>query len=649
MEYIPQYAYRAQKSIGLVDAHPKYTDSESLPAVHIVSTTSAQASRTLELPNAIDVAFSPKGRFFFTWERLTKVEDGEAGHKNLKIWWLGSEDEQQSTIPPREIGGFVQKAFADWQPLVNEHETHLLRISGPSEISIFEIASELPDAASFSADTDIKAIAEAYGLLSPISKLRVDGPSIRSIWLSPSKPAISTNGISSDAAPVSQGKEGVAIWTGEYKAAPANVSLYTLRELIDAVSSKGGSGSLPMTQARKNFFKGDKVSLKWNKTGNIALFLTTSDIDNSGKSYYGETNLYLINLNGQYECKVTVEKEGPIHDFCWNPNSREFVVTYGYVPARTTLFDSKANEIHSFGTEARNFLKYQPQGKLLLSAGFGNLNGNVDIWDLRSRKKVCEFSAPNSTVCEWSPCGRFILTGILSPRLRVDNGVKIWWCAGKLLHVQLIDELYQTTWRPNATDISFPAEIPPAPQASPSVAQFAPKAATTATKPAGAYRPPGARGSAAPDIFKRQEDGAAAVVPATATPRYVPGQRTPKPRTVPGAPDPNAVQSNGKQNKKKKAGTAGSGTATPTASAPPTPVQEVTPAVVTNSVADAEGEVMQKKIRNLNKKLKAIQELKDRRDKGEQLEGTQFKKIDGERDILAELAVLEKSFEKLKK
>lgn len=216
----------------------------------------------------MDMAFSPKGRFLFTWERLTKVEDGEAGHKNLKIWWLGSEDEQSADGTPREIAGFQQKSFADWQPLVNDNETHLLRISGPSEISIFELAEEIPDVASFSPETDIKTIAEAYGLLSPVSKLRVDGPSIRSIWLSPSKPS-PANGTTAPLAPVSQGKEGVAIWTGEYKGAPANVSLYTLRDLIDAVGSKGGCGPLPVTQARKNFFKGDKVSLKWNKTGNI--------------------------------------------------------------------------------------------------------------------------------------------------------------------------------------------------------------------------------------------------------------------------------------------------------------------------------------------------------------------------------------------
>jgi translation initiation factor 2A len=56
---------------------------------------------------------------------------------------------------------------------------------------------------------------------------------------------------------------------------------------------------------------------------------------------------------------------------------------------------------------------------------------------------VSEFQAPNSTTCEWSPDGRYILTGTLSPRLRVDNGVKVWWCTGKLLHVQMVEELYQ--------------------------------------------------------------------------------------------------------------------------------------------------------------------------------------------------------------
>jgi translation initiation factor 2A len=61
------------------------------------------------------------------------------------------------------------------------------------------------------------------------------------------------------------------------------------------------------------------------------------------------------------------------------------------MPARTQLFDIKAKPLHSFGSQHRNFLLYQPQGKLLLSGGFGNLAGGVDVWDISSRNKVAEF------------------------------------------------------------------------------------------------------------------------------------------------------------------------------------------------------------------------------------------------------------------
>lgn len=48
-----------------------------------------------------------------------------------------------------------------------------------------------------------------------------------------------------------------------------------------------------------------------------------------------------------------------------------------------------------------------------------------------------------------------------------------------------------------------------------------------------------------------------------------------------------------------------------------------------------------KKIRNLNKKLKAIQELKERKSKGEKLEQTQLQKIATEGELRKELADLE--------
>ncbi|KAF8260526.1 hypothetical protein EI94DRAFT_1811534, partial [Lactarius quietus] len=48
----------------------------------------------------------------------------------------------------------------------------------------------------------------------------------------------------------------------------------------------------------------------------------------------------------------------------------------------------------------------------------------------------------------------------------------------------------------------------------------------------------------------------------------------------------------------------------------------------------------QKKVRNLNKKLKAIEELKEKAARGERLEATQLKKIESEAEIRKELGAL---------
>jgi translation initiation factor 2A len=85
--------------------------------------------------------------------------------------------------------------------------------------------------------------------------------------------------------------------------------------------------------------------------------------------------------------------------------------------------------------------------------------------------------ASNSSHCEWSACGRYILTATLSPRLRVDNGVKIWWCGGQLLHVHPQDELYSASFKPILLENtpSFPGVVPGAPEPNESVALYGPK------------------------------------------------------------------------------------------------------------------------------------------------------------------------------
>ena len=158
----------------------------------------------------------------------------------------------------------------------------------------------------------------------------------------------------------------------------------------------------------------------------------------------------------------------------------------------------------------------------------------------------------------------------------------------------------------------------------------------TPTKPAGAYRPPHARGTLTPVAFKREDEGG---VPHTnGFNNGIPVRE----RVVPGlAPsEPKDEKKTRSRKKKEKAAAAAADqpdgvAATASATAPPA-AETTTPAVETSEV-NAED---QKKIRALLKKLRAIEELKLRQAGGEKLEKTQEQKIEKEDEIVEELQKL---------
>jgi len=188
-------------------------------------------------------------------------------------------------------------------------------------------------------------------------------------------------------------------------------------------------------------------------------------------------------------------------------------VVYGYMPAKTTIFNQRAVATHTFQLGPRNTILFSPHGRFVLVAGFGNLAGQMDIYDLeKDYTKVVTIDGSNASVCEWSPDGKHILTATTSPRLRVDNGVKIWHVGGGMMYFEEMTELYHVCWRPQST-VTHPLESPlnPAPTPHESALNYLAKAKTP-SKPAGAYRPPGARGTSTPLHFKREDEGGAAYV-----------------------------------------------------------------------------------------------------------------------------------------
>ena len=197
----------------------------------------------------------------------------------------------------------------------------------------------------------------------------------------------------------------------------------------------------------------------------------------------------------------------------WSPNSKEFGVIYGYMPAKTTIFNARGSATKNFPLAPRNTIVFSPHGRFVVIAGFGNLAGQMDIYDLeQDYKKIATIEAANASVCKWSPDGKHILTATTSPRLRVDNGIRIWHVNGKLMYNEDMNELYHVCWR-SQSSLQQPLEDPfqslPTPHSS--ALDYLAKVKTP-SKPAGAYRPPGARGQVTPLAFRREDEGGAAFV-----------------------------------------------------------------------------------------------------------------------------------------
>ncbi|KAH3679852.1 hypothetical protein WICMUC_000595 [Wickerhamomyces mucosus] len=614
MSALTQFFYRAPKQVGIIQGTPLYEslsnydeyNNEARNAqyspngqyfaftqptfVVILNPDDGSLVNKINLKDCFDIHFSPQASFISTWEKPIKLESGNY-HNNVKIFKVTTGE---------LIGEYASKDQSGWKPDFTAEEKIIARLF-KNEVRFYEVNKDL----NFNKHWSV---------------LKIDD--VQRFKLSPGK------------------NPTIATFVPEKKGKPANVSVWNI------------SSNITQSICSKSFFKADNCTLKWNSLGTALLALSSTDVDSSNKSYYGETNLYLLGIAGSYDSRIHLDKEGPIHDITWSPSAREFGVIYGFMPAQTSFFDARGNLLKTLPPSPRNTILFSPHARYVLVAGFGNLQGTVDIYDrVQKFTKVASFEASNTSVCQWSPDGRYVLTATTSPRLRVDNGIKIWYATGKLVYNQEFKELNAVDWRPRPLEL-FPVikALDENPQPHQSAIDYIlknPKKSTdVSSKPKGAYRPPHARnnGTSAPaqSLYQRElssnsNTNASAAQPSTNSP-FRPRQRE---RVVPGAQpviekESKAAAKNRKKREAKKANKDSETQPSISESKPvePKPVEPET--LVVGGIQSIE----EKKIRGLLKKLRAIESLKMKQANNEPLEDTQVLKIATEDKVRAELAVL---------
>lgn len=234
----------------------------------------------------------------------------------------------------------------------------------------------------------------------------------------------------------------VAIYTASSsKGEPSIVKIFRYPNMNDCVTNK-------------SFFNADRVKFYWSPSGNSLLLLCQSEFDKSGKSYYGKQTLQFMSIKSD-SCYVKLPKEGTISHVEWLPSCDKdvFVCAYGFMPSKVSLFDHNCNMIHDFEPGSFNTASFSPFADLIAIYGFGNLTGQLAVIDLEKKKQLFTVKIPETSGLEWSADGKHFLTYTTTPRLRVNNGFRVWDYAGNLLHETVSDDsnslvLYEVGWQP---------------------------------------------------------------------------------------------------------------------------------------------------------------------------------------------------------
>ena len=562
---------------------------------------------------------SPKGTYLLTWERLSSADPQLP---NLKVW-----DAKTGAF----LHGFIQKSLKreSWPYLQWTHDEKFAFLNSTNEIRVFH-------GNAFS-NTDSEVRFHDIMKCPALSSMSLPTSAVTSTYL-------------------------VVSFSPGNKNKPARASLHKY-----PTPCPPQAASYPAIVS-KSLFQAEEITVHWAPTGDAALIALQTSVDTSGESYYGSTTLHLMTEASKDVITVPLPNNstGPVLDVAWMPNPTKppcFAVISGRMPAMASLHNGVTGEAtFLFGNAHRNTICWAPHGRFINIAGFGNLAGGMTFWDRNKLKAVPQYDpetgipiyreivASCTVGYGWSPDSRSFLSSTTSPRMNVDNGVKLYRYNGEeVVNVPWDNanykpnKLLQAAFVPALSNVYTDRPQSPAPRISgdaAAVAEAKRLATQAALNPVAAatrrYVPPSARGRPAgsgmslSDKIRLEKEGS--MVTATKV--------TPRP------------------------GVAATGKALPVGMAPPPPegksktalrrekqkliklkqeeeeakAKEEAAAAAALSAANEKVDP-EKRAKKINKILRQIEDLKTK--DASTWNDDQKRKVDSEPDLIAELAALQ--------
>ena len=128
--------------------------------------------------------------------------------------------------------------------------------------------------------------------------------------------------------------------------------------------------------------------MKWSPDGSALLVCGYCEVDASNKNYYGESSLHFLKADGSLDCSGPEQGRTRMLTAQWSPTSENFAVCYG-LPGKMIFFDAKkCVATYELGAGPHNTIRWNPFGRFIMLAGFGNLPGRREILSSLVRREV---------------------------------------------------------------------------------------------------------------------------------------------------------------------------------------------------------------------------------------------------------------------
>ena len=368
--------------------------------------------------------FSPDERFMITWDGKE-----DARTKSVIVWDIKSGRKLRDfAYNPTEHG--------PWPCFQWSHDGEMFARKGPGVVAVYSTP-------------DCKLL----------NKKSLRAPGIQEFFWSPCGYNMKEGGVSKTG-----GTPVIGYWSPEVENKPAVVRLLCMpsrKELVSKnmfeVQHEVDPDTGAVTKPGMKFY--------WQNAGEYLAVQVTRHSKTKKTTY---TNFEIFRMKEAHQAVAIehLEQKQQVVDFTFEPNSYRFAYIYGDSAARGNVDfytmgsgrpgDKKMQKLYTLENKQANHLYFSPMGNYLVLAGMGNINGQLEFWDVDAQMSMSTQEHFMCNQISWDPSGRVVCTAVTRPmfgndasiRYQLENGYKLWTFQGAPMYEIQKPEFYQFVWRP---------------------------------------------------------------------------------------------------------------------------------------------------------------------------------------------------------